>query len=237
MAVVLRGRHNLHFIVAIVGLAHHKASHAVAAANIEVAGAGRGPARTEAENAVGGVGLDVVLLVDAALVAELQLLVAQLLVQRDGQLTGSASLAIVAVGIDARRVTIAAGRVVAAANIERRRTDKAGVRKIGREAEFRQRIGNAAGGVIGVDVHGPARDAERGGQQKRGREGMGVVQREQVRVALVGAARAGIDEVVEAVERRVVIPRFGVLGAQQVVRAEAMIDLDVELIAAVARRA
>ena len=67
--------------------------------------------------------------------------------------------------------------------------------------------------------------------KKRRAERMCVVEREQMCRALAGAAGAGIGEVLEAVVRRTgSAPLVRILGTQQILLAETVIDLDVVLV-------
>ena len=80
--MVLGGRAILDFVVrASIGIAHHEGCHAVSAAIGKVVRALRRSEVIEVENAVGGIGLNVVHLVLAAFKAKFQLVVAQHFVQ------------------------------------------------------------------------------------------------------------------------------------------------------------
>ena len=85
--------------------------------------------------------------------------------------------------------------------------------------------------VVGKDQLRAAREAERAGQQQRWTEGVRVIDREQMRGAPVRPAPAGVGEVLEAAIGRVAVPILRVFRTEQILFAETMVDLDVELVA------
>ena len=84
--------------------------------------------------------------------------------------------------------------------------------------------------VVGVDLPHAAREAQRRVQQQGRCESVRVVDRKQMGGGPVRAALTGIGEVLEAVKGVPVAPLVRILNAEQILFAEAVVDLDVELV-------
>ena len=150
-----------------------------------------------------------------------------------GKLARVLALLVVAVRILADACE--AGGIVSAADGYGGNTEKTVGLKIGRKTQGAEGI-RVQVLVVGIDQLRAAREAERAGQYQRGTEGVRIIDREQVSRALVRPAPARIREIFEAVVGSSVVPVLRVLGAEQVLFAEAVVDLDVELVVAAGAR-
>src|ERR1700722_11366132 len=134
----------------VAHLAHHEAGHPVAAACAEVVWAARRAGSIEIEYAVGGIGLDEVLLVLAPLETEFHLVRPERLVERKCQLPRVLALLVIAIRI-ASNVRVP-GRVIRALIDEHGRHARKPVRiQVGWKSKLAQRICYAAGPVISAD--------------------------------------------------------------------------------------
>src|ERR1035437_6822344 len=102
--------------------------------------------------------------------------------------------------------------------------------QIGREAKGAEGIGDSALAVVSALAERSSREAQRGRQQKRVGKSMRVIQGKKICGAVIGAAGARIGEVVEAVKGSGSAPLMRILPTEQVLFAEAVIDLDVILV-------
>jgi hypothetical protein len=101
------------------------------------------------------------------------------------------------------------------------------------ESQFGEWVGYAVR-VVGVDMPYPARKPEGYIQQQTRTKRMSVINGKQVGIGPTGTALTGIGEVLVTVKAHAVTVLIGELRAHQVLFAEAIVNLDIELVVVIA---